>query len=140
MNAFSGKGVTSRWPSKWSCSFVSMYVCLFVCVCVCVCVCVHILSVSDAVVTFSGCGQVGLSVSLSQVVASTFILARASVNPDLTPIFSSIAPTDCVSLRPVLYKCVILFILAQWRLFLPGNTVLNCCSNYTACDLHVSTD
>ena len=45
------------------------------------------------------------------------------------PIFSCKGLTDCVSLRPILYKLAILFILAQWRLVLPGNTVLSYCSN-----------
>ena len=46
------------------------------------------------------------------------------MNPGLFPIFSCYALTDCVYFKPISYKCVILFVLAQWRLVLLGNTVL----------------
>ena len=51
------------------------------------------------------------------------------MNLSLPPIFLLVLFFYCTPLTPVLYKFVILLILAQWRLVLPGNTVLKNTSN-----------
>ena len=80
----------------------------------------------DAVLAFLDCGPISISMYLlswpSFQHCSYF--AGASVKLGLPQYFSCNALTKCVSFTPVLYKCVCLLILAQWRLVLPGNTVL----------------
>ena len=100
--------------------------------------CVFILLVSDAVLAFLDCGPIGLSLSVYlPSFQHCLYFAGASVNPGLPQYFSCNAWTDCISFAPVFYKCVILPILAQWWLVLPGNTVLKCCSYCWKCELHV---
>ena len=106
-------------------SLANMYVCMYWPVCVkcslldpgatvtshkvvALNVCMHVLLVSDAVLAFHGCGQIGLSVSLSLSLPSFHsfrhfsYFAEASVNSGLSIIFSCNALTNCAPLRPIL--------------------------------------
>ena len=132
------------WPFKWP---LALLICVF-------CLCEYSLSASGATVTSRDCTvalndlnmcvcslplrscyrpscNVAMSafcLSVSVFISALLICCRSQC--EYSPIFCCNAPTTHVSLRPILYKCVILFVLDQWRFVLPGNTVLKMFSNY----------